>query len=162
MVADAYGFTRTWEQIADALIAACQPGAQVPEYIRDVHDVEQEPIRNPNYAPPAQGIHLGPGACAIADERRRQIDAEGYSHESDAEYRDGELANAALAHVRVAAMDLSAGGRSHIATRSPPECWPWRRLWRKPRDVRRDPVRAGALIAAQIDLIDSQAVGIGQ
>ncbi|WP_312237037.1 hypothetical protein [Stenotrophomonas sp.] len=107
-------------------------------------------------APPAQGIDLGPGVRAIADERQRQVDAEGYSAESDAEYKAGELANAALAYVQVAAMDLAAGGRSHVATRSPPACWPWHRLWWKPKDARRDLVRAGALIAAQIDLIDSQ------
>ncbi|WP_313217467.1 hypothetical protein [Stenotrophomonas sp.] len=106
-------------------------------------------------APPAQGIDLGPGVRAIADERQRQVDAEGYNAENDADYKAGELANAALAYVEVAAMDLAAGGRSHIAMRAPPACWPWHRLWWKPRDARRDLVRAGALIAAQLDVIDS-------
>ena len=113
-------------------------------------------------APPAQGVDLGPGVRAIADERQRQVDAEGYSAENDADYKAGKLANAALAYVQVAAMDLAAGGRSHIAKGSPPACWPWHRLWWKPRDARRDLVRAGALIAAQIDVLDSQAVGNGQ
>lgn len=107
-------------------------------------------------ARPAQGIDLGSGVRAIADERQRQVDAEGYSAENDGDYKAGELANAALAYVQVAAMDLAAGGRSHVATRSPPACWPWPRLWWKPKDARRDLVRAGALIAAQIDLIDGQ------
>lgn len=107
-------------------------------------------------AQPAQGIDLGPGVRAIADERKRQVNAEGYSAENDADYKAGELANAALAYVQVAAMDLAAGGRAHVATRTPPACWPWHRLWWKPRDARRDLVRAGALIAAQLDAIDSQ------
>ena len=107
-------------------------------------------------APPAQGIDLGPGVREIADERQRQVDAEGYSAENDADYKAGELANAALAYLQVAAMDLTAGGRSHVATRSPPACWPWHRLWWKPRDAHRDLVRAGALIAAQLDAIDRQ------
>lgn len=102
----------------------------------------------------AQCFDLGSGVRAIADERQRQVDAEGYSAENDADYKAGELANAALAYVQVAAMDLAAGGRSHVATRSPPACWPWHRLWWKPRDARRDLVRAGALIAAQLDLLD--------
>ncbi|GEM_PF-6344519 len=43
-------------KVWQAALAARQPGVQVPEYIRDVHDVEQGLIRNPSYAPPAQGI----------------------------------------------------------------------------------------------------------
>ena len=112
----------------------------------------------------AQCIDLGSGVRAIADERQRQVDAEGYSAENDGDYKAGELANAALAYVQVAAMDLAAGGRSHVATRSPPACWPWHRLWWKPKDARRDLVRAGALIAAQLDLLDrprDAAPGVG-
>lgn len=61
-------------------------------------------------APPAQGIDLGPGVRAIADERQRQAHAEGFSAENDADYKAGVLANAALAYLQVAAMDLAAGG----------------------------------------------------
>lgn len=147
-------------------LAARQPGAQVP--VAEVsgetfNDDGTSDIIKPALAigtklyaaPPAQGIDLGPGVRAIADERQRQVDAEGYNAENDADYKAGELANAALAYVEVAAMDLAAGGRSHIAMRAPPACWPWHRLWWKPRDARRDLVRAGALIAAQLDVIDS-------
>lgn len=106
-------------------------------------------------APPAQSIDLGDGVRAIAEERRRQVEAEGFSPATDAGYNAGELAKAALAYVQLAAMDLAAGGRDHIATGSPPACWPWHPVWWKPRNARRDLVRAGALIAAQLDVIDS-------
>lgn len=108
------------------------------------------------YGAPAQGIALAAGVRAIADERQRQVHSEGFSAENDADYKAGVLANAALAYLQVAAMDLAAGGRTHIATETPPACWPWHRLWWKPQDTRRDLVRAGALIAAQLDAIDRQ------
>jgi len=113
-------------------------------------------------APPAHALDLGPGVKAIADERERQLETEGFTREVDQQYRRGELAKAATAYVQLAAMDLAAGGtRDHIAWQWPAAVWPWESEWWKPVDARRDLVRAGALIAAQIDLIDSQAVRNG-
>ncbi|HGM5924667.1 TPA: hypothetical protein ACKP5H_002658 [Stenotrophomonas maltophilia] len=112
-------------------------------------------------APPAQAVDLGTGVKAIASERERQLRAEGFSRDCDQQYREGELARAATAYVQLAAMDLQVGSRKHIASQEPPFFWPWALEWWKPVDARRDLVRAGALIAAQIDLIDSQAVGNG-
>ncbi|MBN5011471.1 hypothetical protein ACJ6WJ_04650 [Stenotrophomonas maltophilia] len=109
-------------------------------------------------APPAQAVDLGTGIKAIASERERQLCIEGFSRDSDEQYREGELARAATAYVQLAAMDLQVGSRKHIASQEPPFFWPWAQEWWKPVDARRDLVRAGALIAAQIDLIDSQAV----
>lgn len=110
---------------------------------------------------PAQAVDLGTGIKAIASERERQLCIEGFSRDSDEQYREGELARAATAYVQLAAMDLQVGSRKHIASQEPPFFWPWAQEWWKPVDARRDLVRAGALIAAQIDLIDSQAVGNG-
>lgn len=106
-------------------------------------------------APPAQAVDLGAGVKAIADERERQLQAEGFTRDSDEQYREGELARAATAYLQLAAMDLQVGSRKHIASQEPPFFWPWAPEWWKPVDARRDLVRAGALIAAQIDLIDS-------
>ncbi|OQP37327.1 hypothetical protein IB62_016525 [Xanthomonas euvesicatoria] len=97
------------------------------------------------------------GVQAIAEERARQVQVEGMTPECDAGYRYGQLAWAAVAYLQLSAMELRDGGRAHIATASPPACWPWDASWWKPRDVRRDLVRAGALIAAQLDAIDQQA-----
>ncbi|HFK2921381.1 TPA: hypothetical protein ACGY72_002570 [Stenotrophomonas maltophilia] len=110
---------------------------------------------------PAQAVDLGTGIKAIASERERQLCIEGFSRDSDEQYREGELARAATAYVQLAAMDLQVGSRKHIASQEPPFFWPWAPEWWKPVDARHDLVRAGALIAAQIDLIDSQAVGNG-
>ncbi|MBA0419527.1 hypothetical protein D7Y22_00935 [Stenotrophomonas maltophilia] len=114
---------------------------------------------SPLYAAPAQAVDLGTGIKAIASERERQLCIEGFSRDSDEQYREGELARAATAYVQLAAMDLQVGSRKHIASQEPPFFWPWAPEWWKPVDARHDLVRAGALIAAQIDLIDSQAVG---
>ncbi|HGM6050655.1 TPA: hypothetical protein ACOEPG_000442 [Stenotrophomonas maltophilia] len=110
-------------------------------------------------APPAQAVDLGTGIKAIASERERQLCMEGFSRDSDQQYREGELARAATAYVQLAAMDLQVGSRKHIASQEPPFFWPWAPEWWKPVDARHDLVRAGALIAAQIDLIDSHAAG---
>ncbi|MFL4510803.1 hypothetical protein ACJ6WJ_02545 [Stenotrophomonas maltophilia] len=112
-------------------------------------------------APPAQTVDLGTGVKAIAAERERQLQAEGFSRICDQQYREGELARAATAYVQLAAMDLQVGSRKHIASQEPPFFWPWAQEWWKPVDARSDLVRAGAMIAAQIDLIDGQAVGNG-
>ncbi|HHB9431266.1 TPA: hypothetical protein ACOEOA_000282 [Stenotrophomonas maltophilia] len=112
-------------------------------------------------APPALVVKLGSGIAAIADERLRQLQAEGFTRENDQQYRRGELAKAATAYAQLAAMDLEAGTRDHIAWHGPAGAWPWAREWWKPVDARRDLVRAGALIAAQIDLIDSTAARNG-
>lgn len=112
-----------------------------------------------NSAPPAQAVNAGPGVQAIAAERERQITAEGFSRDRDQQYQRGELAKAATAYVQLAAMDLDAGTRDHIAWHGPSAVWPWPSEWWRPVDARRDLVRAGALIAAQIDLLDGgQAV----
>ncbi|MBH1853061.1 hypothetical protein I5V61_12375 [Stenotrophomonas maltophilia] len=110
-------------------------------------------------APPAQAVDLGTGVKAIAAERERQLQAEGFTRNGDQQYRRGELAKAATAYAQLAAMDLEAGTRNHIAWREPAAVWPWAPEWWKPVDARHDLVRAGALIAAQIDLIDSHAAG---
>ncbi|MBN4937064.1 hypothetical protein JY409_03275 [Stenotrophomonas maltophilia] len=107
------------------------------------------------HALPAQAVDLGTGVKAIAAERERQLQAEGFTRKGDRQYRRGELASAATAYAQVAAMDLYCGTRGYIAGLPPPSIWPWAPEWWKPVDTRRDLVRAGALIAAQIDLIDS-------
>lgn len=83
----------------------------------------------------------------LAAERRRQIEAEGWSPEHDDEHRDGELAAAAAAY---ALHDLRGGffGRWHSTI------WPWALHWWKPKSRRRDLIRAAALIVAEIERLD--------
>lgn len=93
-------------------------------------------------------LQENPHALAdIADERQRQISAEGWTPEHDDEHDTGELARAAACYA------LSAGGRlATVITQ-----WPWDRKHWKPKSPREDLVRAGALILAEIERIDRAA-----
>jgi hypothetical protein len=82
---------------------------------------------------------------AIAAERQRQIEGEGWTPEHDDEHADGSLAIAAACYAR---------GRFSRGSDYPPPQWPWSREWWKPKDRRSDLVRAGALIVAEIERLD--------
>lgn len=90
------------------------------------------------------------GVGLIAAERTRQIAEEGWTPAHDAEHGYGVLADAARAY----ALAAVAPGFDHD---NPPQAWPWDEGWWKPSD---DPVRnlvkAGALIAAEIDRLLGQ------
>lgn len=148
------------EEVADELAAriASIAGVDIGEH-SSVNCPWLNAIEAAEEYKPAQTVDLGTGVKAIAAERERQLQAEGFSRICDQQYREGELARAATAYVQLAAMDLQVGSRKHIASQEPPFFWPWAPEWWKPVDARHDLVRAGALIAAQIDMIDSQAVG---
>lgn len=87
------------------------------------------------------------GSELIAAERQRQQEQEGWTPDNDDGHDDGQLAQAAKAYLSHALL----GG---TAAMSYPSGWPWDEEWWKPSD---DPVRnlvkAGALIAAEIDRI---------
>ena len=99
----------------------------------------------------------GRGVTAIAQERRRQIEGERFDPTADQQYRQGELARAAACYVRLEAMRSVAAAVPGTAVddRVPPE-WPWARCWWKPKDRRSNLVRAGALIAAELDRMDRE------
>lgn len=84
------------------------------------------------------------GAALIAAERQRQVDAEGWTPEHDDEHTSGEMRLAASAYL------ITSPAPEHA-----PGYWPWERSWWKPSgDPVRDLVKAGALIAAEIDRIE--------
>lgn len=85
----------------------------------------------------------GTGVAAIAAERQRQIGSEGFDPKHDDAHTIGELAMAAAAYVE------NAGDKADV-----PALWPWADHWWKPTDRRGDLVKAGALIAAEIDRLD--------
>lgn len=101
------------------------------------------------------GLHsLGLVALeAIAGERARQVMVEGLSAEHDDEHRRGEIADAAACYAatrRAFAADVIAGRGYQPFTRYL-DLWPWSDEWWKPKSRRRDLVRAGALIVAEIE-----------
>lgn len=93
--------------------------------------------------------HDMPGVKAIAVERLRQITEENWTAEHDDQHANGEIARAASCYA------LIGGSRDRNSWRGEiPNFWPWSPSWWKPKDRRRDLVRAGALIAAEIDRLD--------
>lgn len=90
-------------------------------------------------------------------ERKRQIDQEHYSHEHDDEYDKNELIRAAssyLSHVIGRRWVFKETCPETYQDEEAPDLWPWDLdLW-KPKNPRRDLVRAAALIIAEIEKID--------
>lgn len=87
------------------------------------------------------------GVELIAEERAAQVSREGRTPEHDDEHTEGELASAAASYAIHAVMGSEASYESPV----PPPWWPWDDEWWKPKNPMRDLVRAGALIAAEID-----------
>lgn len=87
------------------------------------------------------------GASLIAEERLRQFNEENYTDSKDDYYWQRELAIAALCYLR----RVIYGGIKC------PKVWPWPRNAWNPKSKIRDLVRAGALIAAEIDRLQREA-----
>lgn len=92
---------------------------------------------------------LRPVIAEIAAERQRQMSVEGWTPEHDDEHPRGTLATAAACYALNAAGELWALRKGDI-----PRYWPWHAEWWKPKDKRRDLIRAAALIVAEIERLD--------
>ncbi|EPW8813458.1 hypothetical protein ACWQME_006726 [Pseudomonas aeruginosa] len=86
----------------------------------------------------------------VQAERRRQIEAKGWTPEHDDLYCSAELPRAAAAYIRNGANDEA------------PAIWPFSAKWWKPRDARANYVRAAALILAEIERLDRAASLLSQ
>lgn len=90
------------------------------------------------------------GIELIAAERQRQVEKEGWTPEHDAEHTWGELAIAAACY----ALHHTDGKVNNPHTTNL-NGWPWADMWWKPsEDKIKNLVRAGALIAAEIDRLN--------
>lgn len=97
-------------------------------------------------------VPMSPALVAIAAERQRQQDVEGFSIEHDDKRERGELAAAGACYALLPAKshaNICKGG-TELSDAMPPQ-WPWNSYWWKPEDDRRNLVRAGALIAAELE-----------
>lgn len=89
----------------------------------------------------------------VQAERKRQVEAEGWTPEHDDEHDTGALASAAGCYAMFS-LAYPAGDPSHF--------WPWDKSWWKPSpDGRRNMVKAGALILAEIERLDRVAASQG-
>jgi hypothetical protein len=82
----------------------------------------------------------------IHQERARQLGEEGWTAEHDDEHGSHQLLDAARAYIGAATDPAFTNpGR-------PPVCWPWDvGSWKPSEDPIRNLVKAGALIAAEVD-----------
>jgi hypothetical protein len=94
----------------------------------------------------ALAVHSNAAHDVLA-ERQRQVSVEGYAPENDDGYSNNELQRAAMCYLMVPASDASI----------PHAQWPWAFKWWKPATYRRNLVKAGALILAEIERLDRAA-----
>jgi hypothetical protein len=86
----------------------------------------------------------------IAAERKRQIEEEGWTSIHDDQHDAGEMARAAACFALAAWCAPEHAVNESVIIK----LWPWEWRWYKPSGKRRDLVRAGALIIAEIERID--------
>lgn len=101
----------------------------------------------------------------IAAERRRQVEAEGWTAEHDDAHSDGSMAQAAAAYAvtdrRLYVPQPSVPGTGAVKPFpiEAKDLWPsgWGIKWWKPKTRRHNLIRAGALIVAEIERLDRTA-----
>ncbi|WP_296988165.1 hypothetical protein [Thalassospira sp. UBA1131] len=96
-------------------------------------------------------------------ERARQQLVEGWTPEHDDTHDDGEMARAASVYALLGGWPdgpersvMDSFGSSGVPYTDRAN-WPWHVDWLKPTDRRRDLVKAGALIVAEIERLDRKA-----
>jgi hypothetical protein len=92
------------------------------------------------------------GVSLIAAERKRQIESEKWTAEHDDEHDAGQMVAAAVTYALEATYDGLAVKGTWFK-----KYWPWDDEWFKPKNPPQDLIRAGALIAAEIDRLQRLA-----
>lgn len=99
------------------------------------------------------------GIELIAAERTRQIEVEGWTKHHDDHHSKSEIVEGALSYAHHAGMQLTSKTPIVYAYGGPPPIWPWEASWWKPSpDPIRNLVKAGALIAAEIDRLQRKEI----
>lgn len=108
-------------------------------------------------------ILLKDGALLIAAERQRQIEQEGFNKTHDDKYngtKPGALTMGAICYSTMAGSSPAMRDKLRVAH---PLYWPWNLQWWKPGKDNtnasriRELVKAGALLAAEIDRLQREA-----
>lgn len=92
----------------------------------------------------------------VLSERRRQIEAEGWTPEHDDQHEGGELAFAAASYVIGVSTLTGAVSKGKLSIQWAYRIWPraWDLKWWKPKSRRENLIRAAALILAEIERLD--------
>jgi hypothetical protein len=105
----------------------------------------------------SDGAPISQALQDVIDERSRQISAEGWTEEHDDRHAGGEMARAAACYAAHTDDEQGSYCDPDADNRHIPILWPWAPRWWKPKDRRRDLVRAAALIVAEIERLDRKA-----
>ena len=99
--------------------------------------------------------------CDVLAERKRQIGDEEWTESHDDQHDDRSLAAAAASYTkhyvgRAWLIDSFGDGELRYQAEVMPDDWPdsWAEHWWKPKNPRRDLVRAAALLIAEIERLD--------
>jgi hypothetical protein len=133
---------------------SCLCCGQLPEKVAIQHMelpevVLCEKCRNATWAAPQTEKDA---ARDVLAERKRQIEAECWTPQHDDEHGNGEMAKAAACYA------LGSQGWPQRGV----NFWPWDASWWKPASNRRNLVKAGALILAEIERLDRAAMATEQ
>ncbi|HGE2263726.1 hypothetical protein [Pseudomonas aeruginosa] len=93
----------------------------------------------------------------VQAERRRQIEAEGWTPEHDDAHSHGQMARAAACYALAGSSAPNDGTAALLVSLA----WPWDEQWWKPSTARRDMVKACALALAEIERLDRVAASQG-
>lgn len=110
---------------------------------------------NPIPCDPQTDLRPRTGVELIAAERARQMHEEGWTAENDDQHTEGQMSGAAACYA-IAANELSS--KPPYLCSPMPSLWAWSMAWWKPGQCAiRCLVKAGALIAAEIDRLQRLA-----
>ncbi|MCT5505805.1 hypothetical protein [Pseudomonas aeruginosa] len=105
----------------------------------------------------APGTEVPQAWLDVQAERRRQVEAEGWTPEHDDAHSYGQMARAAACYALAGSSAPNDGTAALLVSLA----WPWDEQWWKPTSARRDLVKAGALVMAEIERLDRAAASQG-
>jgi hypothetical protein len=134
------------------LITSCPMSLPEPGFFYEPTYREAAKVWN-DFAAACEARRSTAAARDVLAERQRQISAEGWTPEHDDEHGHGEIAMAAAAYAVASTQRLNPKALpSNIFALTG-----WSSQWWKPHSPRRDLVKAGALILAEIERLDRAA-----
>ncbi|WP_244540387.1 hypothetical protein [Pseudomonas aeruginosa] len=120
--------------------------APTDDDLRAIHDALRSLAAAPGKEVPQAWID-------VQAERRRQVEAEGWTPEHDDEHSHGQMARAAACYALAGSSAPNDGTAALLVSLA----WPWDEQWWKPTTTRRDLVKACALGLAEIERLDRAA-----
>ncbi|WP_034055161.1 LysM peptidoglycan-binding domain-containing protein [Pseudomonas aeruginosa] len=157
--------TRPAESLAGIALRQLKEESRWVE-IRDINAPAFPDMQSHSYYPAGTVIKLPAAAPGkevpqawldVQAERRRQVEAEGWTPEHDDAHSHGQMARAAACYALAGSSAPNDGTAALLVSLA----WPWDEQWWKPSTARRDMVKACALGLAEIERLDRAAATQG-